>query len=541
MQEKHFSFKVARLTVLLSCLCTGCAIAESNTAAEEQNGVTAEQAGGLAESNSTSETLSNNDNENIVVDLATQQMELEKQAEEARLEAERKAEEERIALEKQALAEAKLTEVIGMQELQFRSEVAKIYADNDYALLWKNQEAKKQFLREYALVVASGISARTAKSLEAISNADENNNPLYDILITDAFLDYMYYTANVSHLAQNWLYSSNRYKAAKASELQIEQWLSAVKNDDVLSFINHISSSNNLYRQTVDGFISLLTEPTEELAIDNGQNKKKKKQKKQEPLVNLYKLAINVQRLRVIPNFDNGIFVNIPSYQLNYYRDGQLVLNSRVIVGKNERRTPVMYSKLSNVVVNPPWNAPPRLINEDIIPKVRQDPEYLSRNGYSIIDRSGKVVSPYSIDWGSIGAKFPYRLRQAAGDNSALGRYKFNMPSSDAIYLHDTPKRSLFGKKNRALSSGCVRVEKSDELATILLKEAGWSADRKQRVLDSRKTTSANIQSDNPVYLYYVTAWVDNGKTHMLPDIYGYDRAQNLSYVNWDVIRKYLL
>ena len=92
MQEKHFSFKVARLTVLLSCLCTGCAIAESNTAAEEQNGVTAEQAGGLAESNSTSETLSNNDNENIVVDLATQQMELEKQAEEARLEAERKAE-----------------------------------------------------------------------------------------------------------------------------------------------------------------------------------------------------------------------------------------------------------------------------------------------------------------------------------------------------------------------------------------------------------------------------------------------------------------
>ena len=350
----------------------------------------------------------------------------------------------------------------------------------------------------------------------------------------------MYYTANVSHLAQNWLYSSNRYKAAKASELQIEQWLSAVKNDDVLSFINHISSSNNLYRQTVDGFISLLTEPTEEPAIDNGQNKKKKKQKK-EPLVDLYKLAINVQRLRVIPNFDNGIFVNIPSYQLNYYRDGQLILNSRVIVGKNERRTPVMYSKLSNVVVNPPWNAPPRLINEDIIPKVRQDPEYLSRNGYSIIDRSGKVVSPYSIDWGSIGAKFPYRLRQAAGDNSALGRYKFNMPSSDAIYLHDTPKRSLFGKKNRALSSGCVRVEKSDELATILLKEAGWSADRKQRVLDSRKTTWANIQSDNPVYLYYVTAWVDNGKTHMLPDIYGYDRAQNLSYVNWDVIRKYLL
>ena len=270
------------------------------------------------------------------------------------------------------------------------------------------------------------------------------------------------------------------------------------------------------------------------------KNKKKKAKQTQDPLTNYYKLAINAQRLRIIPDFQNGIFVNIPSYELNYYRDGQLVLNSRVIVGKDARRTPVMYSKLSNVVVNPPWNAPPRLINEDILPRVKQDPEYLARNGYSIINNKGGVVDPYSIDWESMGRKFPYRLRQAAGDNSALGRYKFNMPSSDAIYLHDTPKRGLFTKKNRALSSGCVRVEKSDELATILLQEAGWSTDKKKRVLKSRRTTSADIQSDNPVYLYYVTAWVDNGKLHTLPDIYGYDKMPNLNYVNWDTVRKYL-
>lgn len=515
MQNKRHSSRFAGLALLISCLCSGCAVAEEN------------------------KLVNSPEQENIEMDLATQQMELEKQAEMARLEAEKKAEEERLAMEKQKQAEAKLVEVVGDISLQFRSDVAKIYYDGEYSLLWQDKDAQKQFLREYAVIVASGISPRSAKSLDAISNADETNNPLYDILLTDAFLDYMYYAVNVSQSAQNWLYSSRRYKAVRPTDLQIEEWLNAVKEGRSLSFIQQISSPNALYKQTIDGFVSLLLAPSAMQENKDMPNKSKKNRKQQDPLADLYKLAINAQRLRVIPEFHNGIFVNIPSYQLNYYRDGQLMLDSRVIVGTQKRKTPVMYSKLSDVVVNPPWNAPPRLINEDIIPRVKNDPSYLSRNGYSIIDSRGKSVDPYSIDWSTMG-KFPYRLRQAAGDNSALGRYKFNMPSSDAIYLHDTPKRSLFNKKNRALSSGCVRVEKSDELATMLLEEAGWSLDKKQRVLKSRRTTSANILSDNPVYLYYVTAWIDNGTTHTLPDIYGYDKMPNLSYVNWDVVRKYL-
>ena len=114
------------------------------------------------------------------------------------------------------------------------------------------------------------------------------------------------------------------------------------------------------------------------------------------------------------------------------------------------------------------------------------------------------------------------------------------MPSSDAIYLHDTPNHALFNKKDRALSSGCVRVDKSDELATMLLKESGWSEDKKQRVLDSKKTTSASIQATIPVYLYYVTAWIENGKMQSLPDIYGYDSGFNPNFVNWNTVRKYL-
>ncbi|WP_133543282.1 L,D-transpeptidase family protein [Mesocricetibacter intestinalis] len=419
-------------------------------------------------------------------------------------------------------AEAKLEEILAGRPLRFKAVISKIYGANDFALLWTEEEARRHFLHEYAAMAASGISADAIKSLRQIDEAESAQQPLLqDILLTDAFLDYSYYVKNLSLYAQRWLYSANKYKAKQPEESAVEQWLSALNNGKGTEYIQNLASQNPIYRQTI--------ERVGEILHAQGGHPGE-----------LYKLALNAQRLRLIPDFNNGIFVNIPTYQLNYYRDGKLVLNSKVIVGKNKRRTPVMYSKLSNVVVNPPWNAPVRLINEDIIPKVKQDPGYLSRNGYSIIDRNGNTIDPYSIDWASVGSRFPYHLRQAAGDHSALGRYKFNMPSSDAIYLHDTPSRHLFKKKDRALSSGCVRVEKSDQLAGMLLQEAGWSTDKKQKVLNSRKTTSATVRSDNPVYLYYVTAWMENGKLHTAPDIYGYDAGQVPNYIDWNLIGKYL-
>ena len=116
------------------------------------------------------------------------------------------------------------------------------------------------------------------------------------------------------------------------------------------------------------------------------------------------------------------------------------------------------------------------------------------------------------------------------------------MPSKDAIYLHDTPNHRLFNNKNRAISSGCIRVNKSDELATLLLTEAGWSVDKKAQVLKSRKTTSVPIQSTNPVYLYYVTAWADaQGKIHTVADIYSYDQKLSLSEENKSLLQQYLL
>lgn len=426
--------------------------------------------------------------------------------------------ERQLAAQKQAQAEQDLVAQVGELNLQLKPLVAKIYAENGFQPLWTNPQAEKEFLQQYAEMIAAGISKRSAQSLQAIENSQAGLTR--DVLLTDAFLDYLYYANNVRKSAQKWLYATNAYRAAAPSNEQVQSWLSAVKNQQDVNFIANLDGRNTQYKNTL-----------KKLRASLAKGNKNESQK----------LAINAQRLRILPEFTNGIFVNIPSYQLSYYRDGELVLSSRVIVGKDARRTPVMSSKLSNVVVNPPWNAPTRLINEDIIPKVRRDPSYIYRNGYTIIDSKGNSIDPYTIDWENMSStKFPYRLRQAPGD-SALGNYKFNMPSSDAIYLHDTPSRGLFGNAKRALSSGCVRVEKADQLATILLKEAGWTNEKKSSVLASKKTTSVGVRSDNPVYLYYVTMWADkNGAIHSLPDIYGYDAKNNAAAVDWALVNKYL-
>ena len=240
-------------------------------------------------------------------------------------------------------------------------------------------------------------------------------------------------------------------------------------------------------------------------------------------------LALNIQRLRLLPDdMHNGIMVNIPNFSLTYYNNGSKILSSRVIVGRPDRKTPLMRSALNNVVLNPPWNVPTTLVRQDIIPKVKQDPGYLYRHGYTLLSgwsADAEVIDPSMIDWSMVSASsFPYRLRQAPGNMNSLGRYKFNMPSSDAIYLHDTPNHALFQRDIRALSSGCVRVNKASELAGLLLQDAGWNDSRISDQLKQGDTRYVPIRHRIPVNLYYLTAWVaDDGKPQFRTDIYNYD------------------
>src|SRR5699024_5286911 len=125
-----------------------------------------------------------------------------------------------------------------------------------------------------------------------------------------------------------------------------------------------------------------------------------------------------------------------------------LVLESNVIVGQNQRKTPIMASKITSVVFNPPWNVPRSILTKDILPKLYRDPGYLERQGFEVLDSSGTQLISRE-EWQTRleeGGGFPYRLRQRPGPGSALGAYKFHLPNNDAIYLHDTPGRGLFAR-----------------------------------------------------------------------------------------------
>ncbi|ELZ5938848.1 L,D-transpeptidase [Providencia stuartii] len=257
-------------------------------------------------------------------------------------------------------------------------------------------------------------------------------------------------------------------------------------------------------------------------------------------------MALNIQRLRIIPeDSGTGILVNIPAFSLNFYLNDEVILDSKVIVGRPDRKTPIMSSALNNVVINPPWSVPTSMARKDIAPRGKQDPSYFSRKGYTVYSGWGQdsfEIDPYSINWDEITpANFPYRIRQAPGPTNSLGRYKFNMPSSDAIYLHDTPNHSLFNRSARAISSGCVRVNKANELASILLGDAGWEQKRIDGAVKAGSTRYVNIPDRIPVYLYYQTAWVDKEqKPQYRADIYQYDNSIENVEKQLPVIKSFL-
>lgn len=219
------------------------------------------------------------------------------------------------------------------------------------------------------------------------------------------------------------------------------------------------------------------------------------------------------------------LLVNIPEYHLRLYQNQTLVLESNVIVGQNQRKTPIMASKITSVVFNPPWNVPRSILTKDILPKLHRDPDYLDRQGFEVLDSSGtQVISRY--EWQTRleeGGGFPYRLRQRPGRGNALGAFKFHLPNSDAIYLHDTPGRGLFARDSRALSSGCVRVEGAEQLADWLV--AGQMSGSRLAALKAKPETRwIKVNESLPLFMVYWPGWLGaDGKPHFRNDIYGFD------------------
>ena len=217
------------------------------------------------------------------------------------------------------------------------------------------------------------------------------------------------------------------------------------------------------------------------------------------------------------------LLVNIPEYHLRLYQNQVMVLESNVIVGRDKRKTPIMANKITNVVFNPPWNVPRSIINKDIVPKLYRDPGYIERQGFEVLDGGGVVPRFIWQERLEAGGGFPYRLRQRPGSGNALGAYKFHLPNSDAIYLHDTPSRGLFSRDSRDLSSGCVRVAGAEQLANWLLQDQ-LSSSRLAALKANPETRWIKVAKPLPLFMVYWSGWLgSDGAPHFRNDIYGFD------------------
>jgi murein L,D-transpeptidase YcbB/YkuD len=249
-------------------------------------------------------------------------------------------------------------------------------------------------------------------------------------------------------------------------------------------------------------------------------------------------LELNLERWRWLPA-DLGnryIVVNLPGYDLRVVErqrgangDGETtVMDMRTVVGRTELPTPAMSATITQIVLNPFWNIPADIAEKEMIPELAKDPAYLAKRQIKVLSREkGRhAVDPRKIDWESEGWRFEYRLRQEPGPRNSLGQLKFVLANPFGIYLHDTPKRSLFRQLKRAISHGCIRVEHPHELAAYLLAGTQWSRDAIASVVASDKRKFIDLPGPVPVYLVYFTAWVDeDGNAQFRDDVYGDDAA----------------
>ncbi|MEH6453944.1 MAG: L,D-transpeptidase family protein [Psychromonas sp.] len=243
-------------------------------------------------------------------------------------------------------------------------------------------------------------------------------------------------------------------------------------------------------------------------------------------------MALNLLRVQLWITTDvNKIIINIPNYEMQYWEEDEKIFESKVIVGRLKRRTPLFTSRLDSIIFNPNWKVPDSIMRKDILPKVLIYPKYLSKNQFEIVDswQNQEVIDPEQIDWKTMSTEnFPYKLRQRSGKSSTLGAYKFNTPNRNAIYLHDTPAKYLFDKQYRAYSSGCIRVQDSDKFAKLLMKKSGFSQTKYNFHHKQDETNSVALKQLIRVKTIYQTVWVNpQGITQFRSDIYLYDNARN--------------
>jgi L,D-transpeptidase YcbB len=245
------------------------------------------------------------------------------------------------------------------------------------------------------------------------------------------------------------------------------------------------------------------------------------------------KLKINLERFRWLP-WELGekyVYVNIPDFRLQVRLGDSIVMSMKAIMGRSERSTPVFSSHIRCLILNPTWTVPPTILKEDVLPAVKKNSHYLKKNNLRLFNKHGEEVDPAELPWSTYTHRnFPYQIRQDPGIYNSLGLIKFQFQNQYQVFLHDTNARYLFSQTNRALSSGCIRIEHPFVLATWLLSETKWTQEKLNKEVSSGKTRTIIFSEQIPIHILYFTAFVEHDDIlNFREDIYDLDKAVLLS------------
>jgi len=252
----------------------------------------------------------------------------------------------------------------------------------------------------------------------------------------------------------------------------------------------------------------------------------------------IHQLELNMERWRLVTYASDKkfVWVNIPKYQMRVIEEDTIVIESRIIVGKPEHKTPLLKSTIRYFIIYPYWNVPFNIAVKEILPILKRDTTYLRRKNFDVLNGYGEVITYQPINWKRYSKTyFPFRLRQRMGDDNSLGILKFNFENKYGVYLHDTDGRRLFKREMRALSHGCMRLERFIDFARFLVRDDSvrYPFDSLKMDLLKDQQKYVYLRHPVPIYVNYFTAEVDTtGKAFFFIDIYRKDEKmlESLKY-----------
>lgn len=246
----------------------------------------------------------------------------------------------------------------------------------------------------------------------------------------------------------------------------------------------------------------------------------------------LNQIKLNIQRVRNMEGrlADRYVNVNIPAAAIENIENGQVGRRHTAVVGRIDRQTPILQSRIHEINFNPYWTAPVSIVRRDIIPLVRDNPNYLRDYHIRILDGSGNEVSQDTIDWNTEQAT-RYTFRQDPGVQNAMGHAKINFHNSHSVYLHDTPEQGFFAQNARFHSSGCVRVADVADFVAWVLRDSGYDIIDVNSNFASGERKDARVSNPVPILTTYFTAWANrNGVVSFRDDVYEFDAEGRVNF-----------